>query len=303
MQRLGDLFSIILNVVFVFATVSYVASSIGDGLSEIFKWRAKFLLDSISSLLDDPQFNGLARELYNNMLFNPLGDGKLRSKADVSYSLLPTDVDPPVFGKAVLEVLELEKLATEELAKDPPKLDDFVSAATEKLAAKLNRSELSERLHDLAVNMLLRNKNLVKTVTATPPEAASAEEKLKAGIAQITNLTSAMIKETGDWFSLGSVPTSAKFRSWLRGANFAVGLGLAAVLDLQPVPTGGSSLAGKLPYGVAAFQWLVVAASTLLGASFWFEILKKISPAIVGGQPSGEQPPENVVAQTRAGSA
>jgi hypothetical protein len=64
--------------------------------------------------------------------------------------------------------------------------------------------------------------------------------------------------------------------------TFASGFGLAAVLDLQPLPIGGSAVAGKFPYGVALFEWVVVAASTLLGAPFWFEILQKIAPGIVG---------------------
>jgi hypothetical protein len=273
MQRLGDLFSIILNVVFVFATVSYVASSIGEGVSEIQRWRAKFLLNSIEALLDDLQFKGPARELYNNMLFNPLGDGALRSKADVSdYSALPTDVDPLVFGQAMLEVLGFEEAARAELAVSQPNLDNFVTSAKACLAARHDRLALSDRLHDLALNMLLRNENAVKATPGLTPTQ------------QITNLLIAMIKEMGNWFSFGQVLTSTKYKSRMRGVNFAVGFGLAAVLDLQPVPTGGSALAGKFPYGVAVFEWLMVAASTLLGGPFWFEILKKIGPGIVGAQ-------------------
>jgi hypothetical protein len=118
----------------------------------------------------------------------------------------------------------------------------------------------------------LRNENAVKATAGLTPTM------------QITTLLIAMIKETGNWFSFSQVLTSTKYKSRLRGLNFAVGFGLAAVLDLQPVPTGGSALAGKFPYGVAVFEWLIVAASTLLGGSFWFEILKKIGSGIVGGQ-------------------
>jgi hypothetical protein len=278
MQRLGDLFSIILNLVFVFATVGYVASSIGDWVSELLRWRAKTLLDSVKGLLDDPQFTGAARALYNNLLFNPLGDGKLRSEADLSnFSTLPTDVAPLVFGQAMIEILGFVDAASAELAQPAANVnvDSFVTRATRALQDKHDTLPLSDRLRDLALNLLLRKANEAK---ATPP-----------GSAQITNLLVEMIKETGDWFSFSQVVARARFRTRIRPVTFAVGFGLAAALDLQPVPIGGSTLAGKLPYGAAVFEWLIVAASTLLGASFWFEILKKIAPGIVGAQ-SGAQP-------------
>jgi hypothetical protein len=327
MQRLGDLFSIILNVVFVFATVSYIASSMGEGLSGILRWRARFLLNSIEALLDDLDFKGPARDLYNNLLFNPLGDGHLRSKADVSdYSMLPTSVDPLVFGQAMLEILGFDEVARNELAKSStldraaaaaaadadaaaaragvpapvppggPSLASFVAGAKAALNNKRDNAGLSERLRGLALNMLERNANKVKNTPQTQQPALSGDA-LEAKL--ITDLLIAMLMEMGNWFSFSQVLASAKYMSRMRMANFAVGFVLAAVLDLQPIPTGGSSLAGKLPYGVAAFQWLIVGASTLLGSSFWFEILKKIAPAIVGAQSKGNEPTAGLSGQAR----
>jgi hypothetical protein len=274
MQRLGDLFGIILNLIFIFATVSYVATSIGDWLSELLRWRAKLLLENAKALLDDPQFRGAAKELYNNLLFNPLGNGQLRSEAHLSdYSSLPINVDPLVFGQAMIEILGLEKVASDELAKTSPDVNKFLENARGALAAKHDALPLSDRLYDLALNMLLRNCNEAKATPGRRPDQ------------QIPDILIGMIKEIGNWFSLGQIIASGRYRKRIRLMTFAVGFGLSGVLDLQPVPIGGSALGGKLPYGVAIFEWLIVAASTLLGASFWFEILKKISPGIVGGAP------------------
>jgi hypothetical protein len=83
----------------------------------------------------------------------------------------------------------------------------------------------------------------VKTAVPNPaaPVPASA---LPAK--QITDLLIEMIKETGNWFSFGQVVTSARYKNRLRGANFAVALAFAVALDLQPIPTGDGSLAGKI---------------------------------------------------------
>jgi hypothetical protein len=66
-----------------------------------------------------------------------LGEGNLRSKADVSdYSLLPTDVDPLVFGQAMLEVLGFEEAASKELELELPSIDHFVELAAAALKAR-----------------------------------------------------------------------------------------------------------------------------------------------------------------------
>jgi hypothetical protein len=225
--------------------------------------------------------------------------------------MLPTSVDPLVFGQALLEILGFDEVARNELAKSTtpapaaaaaaaaaappapapattgPSLDSFVIGAKAALLEKRRDSGLSPRLYGLALNMLERNTNTVRNSGVTSPAQ------------QITDLLIAMIKETGNWFSFSQVLASAKYMSRMRMANFAIGFVLAAVLDLQPIPTGGSTLAGKLPYGVAAFQWLIVGASTLLGASFWFEILKKIAPAIVGAQAKGNEPTAGLSGEAR----
>ena len=167
----------------------------------------------------------------------------------------------------------------------------LAAAALEKKRATAG---LTERLYLLALNMLERNSNKVKNAPADPTVPVAA---LPAK--QITDLLISMIQEMENWFSFSQVLASTKYMSRMRMANFAIGFVLAAVLDLQPIPTGGSSLAGKLPYGVAAFQWLIVGASTLLGSSFWFEILKNISPAIVGAQKKGNEPTAGLSGEAR----
>ncbi|WP_166300781.1 hypothetical protein [Bradyrhizobium sp. 2S1] len=197
-------------------------------------------------------------------------------------SALPMSVKPAVFGQAMIEVLGFESVARKELADPAPTLDHFKSEAKASLTLTLASLHLSARLFDLANSMLLRHYNEAKATPGSPAQ-------------QITNVLLGMITEMGNWFSLSQVLTTAKYRSRIRILTFAVGFGLAAVLDLQPVPIGGSATGGKFPYGVAIFEWLVVAASTLWGAPFWYEILKKIAPDIVGAadiRPAGPETAE-----------
>jgi hypothetical protein len=274
MQRLGELLGIILNLIFVFATVSYIASSIADVVSSLLGWRAKLLLSTVKALLDDQPFRGPAKELYNNLFFNPLGN-EVRSEADLSdWSSLPADVDPKIFGRAVMQILNFEKVASVELARPtpPPKaISEFMDTAERGLDPAQLNFRLSPRIHDLAVNMLRRNGNAIIRANANVEDAAKIPDVLEK-----------MIEETANWFALSQLRARAKFTKQIRSVTFGIGFGIAGVLDLQPVAIGGTAIADQIPYAVAVFEWLVVAASTLFGASFWYEILKKIQPAIVG---------------------
>jgi hypothetical protein len=68
--------------------------------------------------------------------------------------------------------------------------------------------------------------------------------------------------------------------------NFVIGFGIAAVLDLRPIPVGGlltltdgasghgGQVAQAVPLLANLFEWTVVAASTLFGAQVWFNLLR-----------------------------
>ena len=276
MQRLGELFGIILNLIFVFATVSYLASSIADVVSSLLGWRAKLLLSSVKALLDDQPFRGAARELYNNVFFNPLGN-EVRSEADLSdWSSLPATMDPKLFGLAMMQILNFEKAANDELARLPDEDEDrkpishFRDTAEQGLNPAQLNFPLSPRLHEMAVNLLRRNCNEI--IRANPD---------REDVAKIAVVLVKMIEETADWFSSSQLRMTAKFNGQIRWVTFGFGFGIAGVLDLQPVAIGGTAIAG-IPYVVAVFEWLVVATSTLFGAPFWYEQLKKIQPGIVG---------------------
>ncbi|MGH6850935.1 MAG: hypothetical protein ACREDD_10885 [Methylocella sp.] len=58
-----------------FLAVSLAASAITEAVSSALKWREKTLLEGVKALLNDPNFTGIARDLYNHALVNPLADG------------------------------------------------------------------------------------------------------------------------------------------------------------------------------------------------------------------------------------
>jgi hypothetical protein len=285
MQRLGDLFGIILNLIFVFTTVSYVASTAADVASDLLGWRSKLLLNSLKDLLDDRPFRGLARALYNNAIFNPLGTGKARSEAELDSSTLPPRVPPALFGQAMIEILGIEAAARQAIAEpDPDPADSqkklffpkFTRLADANLNARLAEFNILDGnpLKDLAVNLLKRHCN--------DPDVVKKEDGPEKIQAVLVN----MITELGNWFDFSQIISTEKYRKRTRWVNFVFGFAVAAVLDLQPIPFGGGAVVGQI--GVKVFEWLMVALATLFGASFWFEILKWLSSGTGGGGKPGE---------------
>jgi len=68
-------------------------------IASIFKFRARQLSKGIGELLNDPQFRGIAGELYAHAAINPRGPG-----VGVSRRNGPSYIDPPLFADALMDL-------------------------------------------------------------------------------------------------------------------------------------------------------------------------------------------------------
>jgi hypothetical protein len=94
-----------------------------------------------------------------------------------------------------------------------------------------------------------------------------------------------------------------QFRRETKLSNLVIGFGIAALLNLQPIPVGGllaltgstqttsqqgAHLTEMVPLLVNLLEWSVVALSTLFGAQLWFSLLKFV---VSRGSSGGPAPP------------
>jgi hypothetical protein len=77
------------GLIFCYATVALIVSSLQEALASALGLRARGLLAGVKTMLNDPQFNALARAVYSHALVNPLDDGhalvQRKLKATPSY--------------------------------------------------------------------------------------------------------------------------------------------------------------------------------------------------------------------------
>jgi hypothetical protein len=93
-----------IGMVFCFASVSLIVSQINEGISSALQLRAKGLLKGVKQLLNDPNFSGLAKTLYQHALVNPLDPGTATSQKGLKA--LPSYIDPVHFARAFIDNLQ-----------------------------------------------------------------------------------------------------------------------------------------------------------------------------------------------------
>jgi hypothetical protein len=272
MSNLLDLLSLVVNVISIFASVSFAASAATGAVVDAVQLRARYLLRGVKDLLFDPTFTGLARALYNTETINPLGHGNIQSQAEVRLDM--TEISPDLFATAILRVLHIEQYAN--MVNDP------------NVYERMDDPALSD---DERMNRAKRNAKLVIDWLVAPDVRPQVERIVDNLITLNRGNPDDMKKAATAWYQTGMGNVSQRFTRQVRFSNFIVALIIAAVLDLKPIPLGGfgallslrpatpggTAMAASIPYAIAAFQWLVVALSALPGAEFWFVLLKRFT--------------------------
>jgi|ERR1700722_9317497 hypothetical protein len=73
-----------IGLILSFLAVSLAASAITEAISSALQWRQATLLDGVKALLNDQNFDGLALQLYNHALVNPLASGAAKTVQDLT---------------------------------------------------------------------------------------------------------------------------------------------------------------------------------------------------------------------------
>lgn len=240
MLNLSDLASTVLQIVTTFLIVSYISSAITGAFDSVFKWSANMLFQGVKELLNDPMGQGLALAIYGDARVHPLGPGKVKTEIELRAKPLPSSIDPAQFADAMIDYLELRDVTIKCVERSKVELTEQMENMIEK---KLPDPQLQELVKDL----LNRDGTDLALIH----------------------------KDIAAWFDLGMARVTGRFIRRTQLSTFLVALAIAAMLDLQPWPLGSKADGANDPFAYIRtfFEWLIVAASTLFGAPFWYSIL------------------------------
>jgi hypothetical protein len=271
-----------IGVILVFLLVSLICSALREIVETMLRQRARDLECGIRELLDDPDGEGLARELYNHPLVHGLFSGKYAPRASWKRfptfntwfgtgGKLPSYLPPDVFARALLDLDGQGKVHTpavagvlrtlnEEVGDDIGKLrenvEQWFNSAGDRIGGSYKRrtqkmlfviglvTAIALNINTIAIaDELFHSAELRATVTATAEQVAAAGLPAEGATARAT------------------------YQSNLAELNRLAAAGL-------PMGWGEATSLPSLP--IAFVGWLLTALAVTMGAPFWFDMLNKV---------------------------
>jgi hypothetical protein len=247
---------------FCYATVALIVSTVQEAIASALRLRARGLLDGIKSMLNDPHFNALARDLYAHALVNPHDDPHGAARDAVKAK--PSYIAPAHFAIALVDQLQTIPGNFAQLGRD-------IDAVGDPQIRRVLQGMYQRANGDLA----LFQAALADWFDSAMERVSGAYKRRALLVSLLLSLLLAIML---------NVDSIHLFRSlWQHPALTAhIAAGPAAVdqrtLDaLWSLPIGWTSLPARLD-GVFLLQvagWLITASTALFGAPFWFDLLQR----------------------------
>ena len=266
-----------IGLTFCFGTVALIVTTLQEALASLFRLRANTLLAGVKSMLNDPQFDGLARAVYAHPLVNPHTDGSAMDER--SLATRPSYIEPAHFAIALVDSLwktpgdfmqlrsAIEAISDPQLrtamlgmvsrARDLQQFQDMLAGWFDNAMARMSGAyKRSQLLISLLLSLLLAimfnidSIHLFRILWQQPALAAHLKD----------------------------VPTALD----------------PAVIDaLMALPIGWTRFPPVLnaDFALQVVGWLITATTTLFGAPFWFDLMQRVVRMRATGAKPEEVPP------------
>lgn len=199
----SSVLDVAIGVVMTFLALSLMTSAIVEALNSALKLRSRTLRAGVMALMNDPEFKGLAAQLYGHAAINPRGLAKSSVNTVVAPERdLPAYIDKQQFAAALLDLTGVSAASASEAAQKPGP-----AAVT-------------------ALLEVLRTKGL----TNDNPQIAT----LLGGIVERCQGDITLVRQdVADWFDSAMDRVGGAFKRWTQLASVLVALLLAFGLNLD----------------------------------------------------------------------
>lgn len=263
---------VVIGLVLSFLAVSLAASAITEAISSLLKLREKTLLTGVKDLLNDQNFTGIARDLYNHALVNPLASGRARTVKELTHK--PAYIDSRQFALALYGTLSKGETVLNKNVFG--KITDPQLRATLETLWDTSAKDVNSFKNNIAVwfdNSMDRVSGFYKRWTQL------VSFLVALAIAVIFNVN-ALYESAQIWARPSLIAELPALHSPADSTapNLSKVIGalekhyLIGWVD-GPMPKWGDWTSCY----IAIVSWLLVAGATLFGASFWFDILQRLT--------------------------
>jgi hypothetical protein len=264
---------------FCYATVALIVSTVQEGLASALHLRAHTLLDGIKTMLNDPNFTGLARKLYSHALVNPHDDGQGANQR--ALKARPSYIEPLHFAIALVDAIQTVPGNYTQLGRDIDALRD----------PQVRRALLG--MYQRAGGDMKQFQEDVAGWFDSAMQRVSGEYKRRSLLVSLLlSLLLAIL------FNIDSIHL---FRTLWQHPAMVAELGAApaavdahAIEQLFALPIGWSTFPPVLDraFLMQVAGWVITASTALFGAPFWFSMLQRIMQLRGTGAKPAEAPVE-----------
>ena len=250
-----------IGLVFCYASISVIASSIYEAIASLFKLRARSLLQGMKAMLNDNAFTGLAHELYQHALVNPRSDGKTEKAKTPDF--VPSYIEPRSFALALIDVLQkgpeaFASLGPKLAAISDPQLRTLLQGMYQRAGDDLRRFEA-----ELASWF---DSGMDRVSGGYKRQAQLFTFLIGFAIAGVFNVDTFHLFKTL-WEHPAAAATIAASANQPDSAQHVLQALFAQPVGWNPVPS-------CIPLAVCG--WFVTAFSVLFGGPFWFDLLQRL---------------------------
>jgi hypothetical protein len=250
------------GLIFCYATVALIVSTVQEALASALSLRAHTLLDGIKSMLNDPKFTGLARALYAHALVNPHDSGQAANPGALRAK--PSYIEPLHFAIALVDVLQTAPGNYSQLGRDIEAVRD---------------PQLRRALQGIYQRA---NGDLQAFQDGLAGWFDSAMERISGSYKRRSLLVSLLLSLLlAILFNIDSIHL---FRAlWQHPAVAAQLVAAPSTVDkstidaLFSLPIGWTTFPPLFDqaFALQVVGWMLTAATTLFGAPFWFALLQR----------------------------
>jgi len=254
-----------IGLIFCYASVAFIVSSTNEAIASFLRLRSTTLLDGVKSLLNDPNFDGLALNVYNHALVSHHDQGNADSAEDIKNK--PSYIDPKHFAVALIDNIQTVPGDFAQLSKDIDAIQDP------------QIKKLLQGIYGRAAGQIENVHTEVAAWFDAGMDRLSGNYKRRSQLyCFIIALVIAAIFNVDSFYLFKTLWLHPTIVSGISGTAQWTDVPWQEFMSL-PVGWGNSTSIETAVRSISATQllgWLVTASATLFGAPFWFDLLQKL---------------------------
>ena len=279
----STILDVAIGLVLLFLAVSLATSAITEAISSVLKLREATLVAGVKALLNDPDFTGIALDLYKHALVNPLASDAAKRLEDLTHT--PAYIDSGQFASAFMGILNKGGVAPAQWIAAMP--EGQLKAAMQAL------------WQDAEGNLAAFKANIARWFDNSMDRVSGWYKRRTQWISFLVALAIAVLLNVNALYTGAQIWTRPGVLADIGAPQAASVKGALTIFDqVEPAYLIGW-VHGPAPHDAASWftalvSWIVVAAATLFGASFWFDILNQLiqvrGTGLVPKKADGTQP-------------